>query len=232
MTAAIRAAQRGKKVTVLEKTNETGGTLSLTAGHLSGAASVRQQQAGIDDSVEEHFKDIARICRNTMDPVITRKAVELAPATINWLAELGYPFHDRAPAIIYGHEAYSKARTYFGKEDVQSGMQRPGQTIRNLLIPVWDKQVQLGNIRLIKNCQLQSIQTSGNQVTGVQALQHNQLLTLQASRYVLTTGGYAANSNFFASNTPGTVSLKSAANPASTGDGIAAALSEIGRAHV
>lgn len=224
MTAAIRAAQRGKKVTVLEKTDKVGGTLSLTAGHLSGAGTIRQQDAGIHDSVEEHFNDIARICGNTMDPVITQKAVELAPATINWLAELGYPFHDRAPAIIFGHEAYSKARTYFGKEDLQPAMQRPGQTIRNLLLPIWEEQVQRGNIRLVTHCKLQSIQTNGNQVIGIKALQNNQLLTFSASHYVLTTGGYASNRGFFESHVPGSVKLMSAANPASTGDGIEAAV--------
>jgi len=111
MMSAIRAAQRGKKVTVLEKTDRVSGTLSLTAGHLSGAATQKQLQAGIQDTPDNHYNDIIRICRDTMNPVISRKAVDLAASAIDWLTELAYPFHDRAPAIIYGHAAYSVART-------------------------------------------------------------------------------------------------------------------------
>ena len=67
LTSAIRAAQRGKKVLVIEKMDRVGGTLSLTAGHLSGASTQRQFYAGIQDTPDSHYDDIVRICRNTMD---------------------------------------------------------------------------------------------------------------------------------------------------------------------
>jgi fumarate reductase flavoprotein subunit len=224
MTSAIRAAQRGKKVTVLEKMNKVGGTLSLTAGHLSGAATQRQLYAGIQDTTDSHYNDIVRICRDTMDPIITRKAVDLAPSTIDWLTELGYPFHDRAPAIIYGHEAYTMARTYFGKEDVHPRMQEPGQTILRLLLPLWDEQVQKGNIRLFTGCKLKQILVDKNSVEGIVAEQDDREFTFTAHHYLLTTGGYASSLSFFENSPPGTSQWMSAANPASTGDGIKAAL--------
>jgi len=224
MTSAIRAAQRGKKVTVMEKTDKVGGTLSLTAGHLSGAATQKQLQAGIQDAADNHYNDIVRICRDTMDPIISRKAVDLAASTIDWLTELGYPFHDRSPAVIYGHEAYSVARTYFGKEDVHPQMREAGQTILRLLLPLWNEQVQKGNIRLINRCKLKQIRLDKNSVAGVVGEQDGQEITFKAHRYLLTTGGYAASPSFFQNYTPGTSRLMSAANPASTGEGIKAAL--------
>lgn len=224
MTSAIRAAQRGKKVTVLEKTDRVGGTLSLTAGHLSGAATQKQLQAGIQDTPDNHYNDIIRICRDTMDPVISRKAVDLAASAVDWLTELGYPFHDRTPAIIYGHEAYSVARTYFGKEDVHPRMQEAGQTILRLLLPLWNEQIQKGNIRLINRCKLKQIRLDENSVAGVVGEQDGQEITFTAHRYLLTTGGYASSPSFFENHTPGATRLMSAANPASTGEGIKAAL--------
>jgi fumarate reductase flavoprotein subunit len=224
MTAAIRAAQRGKKVTVLEKTDQVGGTLKLTAGHLSGAGTIQQQIAGIRDSAAHHYRDIARICRNTMDPVITRKAVELASSTIDWLTELGYPFHDRAPAVIYGHEPYTIARTYFGKEDIHPRMQQPGQSIFRLLLPYWNEQVQKGNIQLFNSCKLRHILTDNHTVAGVVAEQNSRELTFTADQYILSTGGYASNPSFYEKYTNENSRLLSAANPASTGDGIIAAI--------
>jgi fumarate reductase flavoprotein subunit len=227
MTAAIRAAQRGKKVTILEKTDRVGGTLSLTAGHLSGAGTQRQLQAGIQDIPVNHYNDIVRICRNTMNPIIARKAVELAPNTIDWLSELGYPFHDRAPAIVYGHEAYSIARTYFGKDDIHPRMQQSGKTIVSLLLPIWNQLVHEGKIKLFNKCALKQIITENNAVVGVVAAFNNKEIIFTAQHYLLSTGGYASSSSFFEKHTPHCFGLKSAANPASTGDGIKAAL-EIG----
>ncbi len=227
MTAAIRAAQRGKKVIVLEKTDRVGGTLSLTAGHLSAANTRRQANASINDTTEDHYSDIARICRQTMDPLLTRKAVELAPDTINWLDELGYPFHDKAPAIIYGHEAYTTARTYFGKEDAHPRMQQPGQTLLRLLQPLWEEQVSKGHIQLVTECQFQSFETVDNLITGVVALQAGNLKHFTAQQYLLTTGGYTSDAAFFEKHTPGCTRSMSAAHPASTGDGIKAAM-EVG----
>jgi len=224
MTSAIRAAQRGKKVVVLEKMDKVGGTLSLTAGHISGASTQRQSYAGIQDTPDSHYSDIVRICRNTMDPTITRKAVDLASSTIDWLTELGYSFHDRTPAIIYGHEAYSIARTYFGKEDIHPKMQESGQTILRLLLPLWNEQVHKGNIRLLIRCKLKQIIVDKNLVVGIIAEQDDREFILTAHHYLLTTGGYASCPTFFENCTPGTSRLMSAANPASTGDGIKAAL--------
>jgi len=224
LTSAIRAAQRGKKVLVIEKMDKVGGTLAITAGHLSGASTQRQFYAGIQDTPDSHYDDIVRICRNTMDPIITRKAVDLASSTIDWLTELGYSFHDRSPAIIHGHEPYSTARTYFGKGDVHPRIQEAGQTILHLLLPLWNEQVKSGNIRLFTRCKLKQIMVNKNSVVGVVAEQGDHEFTFTAQHYLLTTGGYASSPSFFENFTPGISRLMSAANPASTGDGIKAAL--------
>lgn len=227
MTCAICAAQKGKKVLVIEKSDTVGGTLHYTAGHLSGAATNRQTNKNITDSPKEHFADIVRISRNTMNPIIAQKAVKLAPTTINWLDELGYPFHEKAPLIIYGHEPYSKPRTYLGENDISASMNASGKTILHLLLPLWNQLIADGLIECRLSTKLVSIEKSGEEIAGVMVSKNNEQEKLKAKNYVLTTGGYASNPTFFKSVTHGAPRLISTSNPNSTGDGIIAA-QEIG----
>jgi len=227
ITAALRAAKRGKQVVVIEKSGIAGGTLHYTAGHMSAAGTQLQQAAGIADTPEQHFQDVARISGNTMDAVITRKAIELAAGTVNWLQELGYPFHQRSPAILYGHEAYSVARTYFGKDDVSPNMNKPGKTIWQILQPLWEEEVRKGTIQLITHCKLIRLLRTHHQIDGIVVENNGVQQILTAQQYILTTGGYAANPTFFKEHTPNISRLLSAANPAATGDGMKAVM-EIG----
>jgi fumarate reductase flavoprotein subunit len=221
MPCAIQAAARGLRVLVLDKDTEPGGTLHLTAGHLSAAGTKRQQQRGIADTPQQHFDDIARICRNTMNPAITRKAVELAPDTLNWLEGLGYPFHDKTPLIIHGHEPYSVPRTYFGRHDVSVHINQPGKTVYHLLLPLWNRYLASGHIHFLPRHTLKAVQTNGRFITAFVAEHEGATIELTAAHYVLTTGGYAANPGFFTNNGS---RLISTARHTSTGDGINVAM--------
>jgi fumarate reductase flavoprotein subunit len=239
MTAAICAAQRGKQVIVVEKAAEPGGTLHYTAGHLSAAGTRLQQEKGILDTPEEHYADIARISRDTMNSVITKKAVVLAPKTLNWLEELGYPFHEKAPLIIYGHEPYGKPRTYLGIDDIRPLINAPGKTVLKILKPLWDQYVAAGKITVYYNTRMVGMEVESNKVEGIRIDRRpetgdrfvatdqwpmtNDYAVLTASNYILTTGGYASNPELFKEVTEGVTRLISTANPNSTGDGIIAA---------
>lgn len=223
MTCAISAAAKGKKVCIIDKADRPGGTLHLTAGHLSAANTLLQSEKGIRDSTQEHYADIVKISRNTMDPIIARKAVELAPTTLNWLQDLGYPFHEKAPLIIYGHEPYSKPRTYLGTADVSPLINAPGKTILTVLLPLWNKYIAAGLIDFRANTKLVSIQKNGHTISSILVDGKDGLTHLTAHNYVLTTGGYAANPDFFSAVTKHATRLISTANMDSTGDGIIAA---------
>ncbi|MBX9732540.1 MAG: FAD-dependent oxidoreductase, partial [Chitinophagaceae bacterium] len=240
MTAAICAAQRGKQVIVVEKAAEPGGTLHYMAGHLSAAGTRLQQEKGILDTPEEHYADIARISRDTMNSVITKKAVVLAPKTLNWLEELGYPFHEKAPLIIYGHEPYGKPRTYLGIDDIRPLINAPGKTVLKILKPLWDQYVAAGKITVYYNTRMVGMEVEGNRCIGMRVTGCELRVTgyelrdtgkeetarnayLVSRNYILTTGGYASNPELFKEVTEGVTRLISTANPNSTGDGIIAA---------
>jgi flavocytochrome c len=221
---AIRAAERGLQVLVIEKDTEPGGTLHVTAGHLSAGGTKRQKDLGIDDNTDNHWKDVQRISNNTADEVIAKKAIELAPAAIDWLQELGYCFHEKSPVTIYGHEAYGQPRTYFGAGDYFGGpIMQPGKAVLQTLLPVFEKLVEKGNITLLCNHSLQKITVDNCRVAAIEVLNNEQIKLFKGKSIVLTTGGYAANKTFFEEQHPG-LRLISTAKETSTGDGIKAAL--------
>ncbi len=216
---AIRAAERGLKVLVIEKAAEIGGTLHITAGHMSAAGTNLQKQAGINDTAQQHWADIERISHKTADDVIAKKAVELAPSTIDWLEQLGYKFHEKAPLIIYGHEAYSKPRTYFGADDYFGGpIMQPGKAVLKTLLPVFNKFIELGHIELLLNHSLNKINKDNNRIKNIEVKHNNIVKIYAANNYVLASGGYASNKAFFEKHH--NMRLVSTANENSTGDGI------------
>jgi flavocytochrome c len=225
MPCAIRAAQRGLSVLVVEKDTEVGGTLHLTAGHLSAGGTQRQREKGIEDSTAEHWADVQRISHGTTDEAIAKKAVELAPSTINWLEELGYAFHEKAPLIIYGHEAYSKPRTYFGADDYFGGpIVQPGKAVLKVLLPVFNSLVADGTIDLRLRHSLQHLLMNDERVVGIEVLHAGESRHFFGKHIVLTTGGYASDSGFFKQHVKNIDRLISTAKTTSTADGIKAAM--------
>jgi flavocytochrome c len=224
MCCAIRAAERGLKVLVIEKDNLVGGTLHLTAGHLSAGGTRRQKAKGIDDSPQKHFDEVMKISQNTANPEIVKLATELAPQTIDWLEDNGFDFSPETPAIIYGHAPYAIPRTYWGNQDYAGGrILSAGITIFNTLKPLWDKFVELNNITVLLEHKLTNLVKIDNKVIGIKALYDNKELLFHGKNIVLTTGGYASNPEFFKQVTPEHPRLISTARVTSTGDGIIAA---------
>jgi succinate dehydrogenase/fumarate reductase flavoprotein subunit len=202
MTCAITAAKRGLKILVIEKDNKIGGTLHLTAGHLSAANTNLQKRKGINDSIENHYNDIVKISNNTMQETLTKKAVSLAPITLNWLEDLGYPFHDIAPLIIYGHEPYSVARTYLGKNDYAAkDITGSGKSVFHTLLPLWDKYISTRNITVLYNHSLKSLVKKNDEIIQVEVenilVKKISFIDVFKAKIVITTGGYAANAAFY-----------------------------------
>jgi fumarate reductase flavoprotein subunit len=122
MACAISAAECGANVTVIEKSNVVGGTLHVTAEHLSAGGSIRQSEKGIIDSPQKHYDDVMRISNHTADPTFVKLATDLAPKTIDWLQSLGFSFEPDTPKFIYGHTPYQTARTYWGTTAYEMSM--------------------------------------------------------------------------------------------------------------
>jgi fumarate reductase flavoprotein subunit len=224
MACAIAAAEGGASVLVVEKGSELGGSLLVAGGKFSAAATRRQRLQGIEDSSQRHFEDVMRIGGQAADAVVVRLAVEEAPATVDWLDDLGFPFDPLTPAIDSFHRnrwTYSAPRTYWGPGPESTPQM--ARTILETIRPSWERQIAAGRIRLDLRTPLQALQrdedSNVHAVIGAAAAE----CSVRAGAIVLATGGYSSNLALFAELSGTGARPVSWARPACTGDGIIAA---------
>lgn len=213
---ALAASGNGAKVLLLDKSDDIGGSLHTSGGHMSAAGTRRQREKGIEDSVEAHRADIERISNGGARKDLVNLATELAAPGLDWLEDNGFEFAPEAPRIVYGHEPYSVARTYYGPE--------AGRSILKVFRSLLEKEMKRGNIELRLNSEVKSLLTKDGGVVGILLADGSEAT---ASHTVLTSGGFGANAELFEELEKAT--LVSAAWPTSTGDGILMAR-EIGAA--
>jgi succinate dehydrogenase/fumarate reductase flavoprotein subunit len=95
LAAASEAARLGRSVVLLEKNPETGGSTSWSVGSISATNSPHQRRAGIKDTPDEHFEDMARhagalAARDNL--ALRRILVDHTNEMLEWLMRLGVVF--------------------------------------------------------------------------------------------------------------------------------------------
>ena len=88
MVAAIRAAQRGKKVLVLEKAAKTGGNTDFAHGYFP-VYTQWHKEAGMPDLREQAIQHYLEATDHELDPEVVRTAVYGCGEFFDWLCEFG-----------------------------------------------------------------------------------------------------------------------------------------------
>lgn len=216
LPCAIHAAQGGARVLLVDKDGRIGGTLHITGGHMAAGGTRRQAEKGIVDSPAEHLEDIRRITHGTARDDLISIVAENAPDTIEWLHDRDFAFATETPRIVYGHEPYTIARTYYGRDE--------GVSIYEVLKAELDRTMEQHDLTVWRNAPVTEIlRDDSGVVTGVNVLQGSGEVTIEAGAVVLATGGYGSDSDLFEEME--SAPLVSAAAPTSTGDGIHLGLS-------
>ena len=216
MPAAIFASQRGAKVLLIEQDYKVGGTLHFSGGQLAAAGTRLAREKGIDDTAEEHYANIMRICNGTADPELTRTWVQQAGPTIDWLMSLGFDMAPEPPAVLDVHEPYDARRSYWGNE--------AGLSLIKAMKQALETEIASGGVTLKLETEfIDLLRDSGGRVTGVtvRSKQADKAEDYAGENVVIATGGYAANREMFAKYSPG-LPYCSATNPQSKGTGLAA----------
>lgn len=211
MPCAIEAAETGAKILVVEAEGQTGGTLHVSLGQLSGAGSQLQKDRGIDDSAAAHLADIERINRGTGRREILDLTLPRQGQTIDWLMENGFDMDPSCPAILHLHEAYREARTYWGVEG--------GLSVYKVMQPLFERAMARPNAELRLNTRATGLRQQDGEVTGLELTGPDGAYQVAAGSVVLATGGYGSNAALFARLTGGRA-LYTAAMPGSDGSGI------------
>src|SRR5690554_6713953 len=95
LAAAYEAAKAGRKVVVLEKNAEPGGSTSWSVGSITATNTPLQKSAGIQDSADAHFEDLALHAgplapRDNLE--LRRVLVDHSSEMLRWLMGLGIVF--------------------------------------------------------------------------------------------------------------------------------------------
>ena len=95
LACAIEAAVQGASVWVCEKGPQPGGATAWAVGAFTTSSSPHQAQAGVKDSIDQHFADMDLVNAGAQRPdnlLLRRLLVEQAPPTLRWLMDLGVRF--------------------------------------------------------------------------------------------------------------------------------------------
>ena len=95
LAAAAEAARLGRSVILLEKNPHTGGTTSWSVGSVTATNTPHQRRAGIQDSPQAHFEDLA-LHAGSLAPrdnlALRRMLVDNTTDMLEWLMRLGVVF--------------------------------------------------------------------------------------------------------------------------------------------
>lgn len=206
LAAAIEAATYGARVVLLEKEPALGGTTAWSIGSFTAAATPHQRIAGIEDSADAHFADMAKFAgalASRDNPALRRLFVDNASDTLRWLMAQGVEFFGPMPEPPHRlprmHNVLPNSRAYIRCLDRRA---------RRLGI----------DVRLATKAERFLVENG--RVAGVAARSPMGALSLRARRaVVLASGDYAANRELKARFISPEVAEVDAMNPAATGDG-------------
>jgi fumarate reductase flavoprotein subunit len=191
LPAAYFAARRGGKVLLLDADRQIGGTMQISSGQMSAAGTKLQAQKGILDSADEHYADIIRISRGTVNPALVRVAVDHAAETFDWLMENGLDVLPEHPVLGQAHEPYTKPRYAWGA--------RMGRSIIAVIAPLLQAEIERGRIDLRLEHEVTTLLQDGRgAVIGVEARDPSGRRTAFFARNtLLACGGYMGNPAMF-----------------------------------
>jgi succinate dehydrogenase/fumarate reductase flavoprotein subunit len=207
LAAAAEAARLGRSVIVLEKNAQTGGTTSWSVGSVTATNTPHQQRAGIQDSPQEHFEDLAAHA-GALAPrdnlTLRRVLVDNAHDMLEWLMRLGVVFVGPMPEPPHRYP-----RMHNVVPNSRSFAYHLTRHCRGLGV---DIKVNTVCSRLVAD---------NGRVSGVeaQAADGSHMLFRARGGLVLTTGDYSGASDLKAQLANQDVVDVEAVNASSTGDG-------------
>ena len=206
MTAAIKAAQAGKNVIVLEKMPYAGGNTTKATGGMNAAETHYQAEQGISDTVEQFVEDTMKAGHNINDRSLVTMMAELSVRAIEWLDSIGAPL----PKVSFSGGATN--RRIHAPED--------GSGVGAFLVTRFLNTMDELNIPVLYDTTATRLMTLDGAVVGVMAEGKTANYTIHAKAVVLATGGFGNNEDLIVHFRPDLLGTVTTSAPGITGDGI------------
>jgi len=207
LAAAIEAAELDRSVILLEKNSDTGGSTSWSVGSITATGTPHQLKAGIQDSTDAHFEDMAKHA-GALAPrdnlALRRILVDHTKDMIDWLMKLG--------VVFVGPEEEPPHRV--------ARMHNVVPNSRSFAYHLTRRCHKLG-VDLRLNTASQRFVLDGERVIGVIATLPNGSAHTFIARHgvVIASGDYSAAADLKAELANPEVALVDAINTTATGDG-------------
>jgi fumarate reductase flavoprotein subunit len=178
LTAAVQAAEKGAKVTVLEKRHAVGGNTAMAHGFFATESPV-QKRMMIDVTSDELFKVAMDYHHWTINPMLVRAYIDKSGDTVRWLEEKGLKI-DFIPAV--------------SPKFVYRVFHMTERATGNTVIKLLAKTCEDHGIKVLHKCTAKKLLTdSKGKVTGVLVATENGELIIKSKSVIITTGGYGGN---------------------------------------
>ena len=211
LTAAIKAAEEGLNVILVEKTATLGGALGVSGGNQVVSGSSLQAEAGeSNDNVETMVADFKANGANlNVDELITLYAENVGTAT-DWLnSYVGVAYDMEGGLHVLAEYSVDRELAYEG------GGAQAAATMSNFLKNT--------DATILTETRATKLLTTDGTVTGVYAEGKDANYTINANAVILATGGYGNNDDLLTEEMQNALYYGPAS---STGDGIIMATAE------
>lgn len=213
LSAAVKAAEEGASVILVEKMAVLGGSSALSGGGLGATDTTVQKEAGITDT-DASWKKLweerqATSPKQGMYPNwdLVDQLIAKSSDTIDWLLSLGYKF--RKPEG-------------FGVDPVERLHFPDPEGNGSVLTGFLGKKAEELGVQILLETAAKELIVENGAVVGLKAESKGNPVTLHANAVVLATGGFARSEELTARFTPEVVDYVqySVAGAGNTGDGI------------
>lgn len=213
LSAALTAAQAGKKVIVFEKQRSLGGSSNFFRGTFA-VESRRQKERYVTFDRDRAFKDIIEYSHWKANPRLVRAIVDQSASTIDWLEDQGVEFAELTINMPYAPETY-----HLVKGDGSA------------VVKVLATRAREAGVIIKTGMPVTQIAKSGDKIVGVVVEGEEDDIQVQAKAVVIASGGYLNNKEWVKKYTGFEVgvNLLPVGNVDKTGDGIRMAF-ELGAA--
>ena len=181
ITAAVKAAESGKKVILIEKRPAAGGVSALNHGGLAatGTRYQREVMKETKDSPELAYKDIFTVGKNRNDPTLVKMVTERVGGVVDWL--------------IYDMKIpYGPAATQYPDHSANRQLGVTGRSV-NYLNLMREKFLGMGGKLMLQTRAQELIRDDAGKVVGVRATDKDgNTVELTSKAVILASGGYGA----------------------------------------
>jgi len=180
LCAAVESARAGAKTILIEKNPRLGGSTWWSVGSWTASGTDEQRRAGVEDSTEAHFEDLAAFAGDNVnrDNVGLRRILaEETPETFAWAKTLGIRFHGPFP-----EPPHRVPRMHVVLPHAKSYIHHLGKAARK------------AGVRIIVNARATDIEVEGNRVKAVVVQHAGRPMKVVPRRGVVLAGGDYSNS--------------------------------------